>query len=78
MCRDTLDTDGPCFEQEVASPDKLNQGSDESTLNIPAEATMEYFAGIDVSLEFSRICIVDGRDKIIWESTASDPDELVD
>jgi transposase len=40
---------------------------------------MEYFAGIDVSLEFSSICIVDEKGKIIRErKVASDPDELVD
>ncbi len=40
---------------------------------------MEYFARIDVSLEFSSICIVDERGKIIRErKVASDPDELVD
>ncbi len=39
---------------------------------------MEYFAGIDVSHEFSSICIVDERGKIIRErKVASGPDELV-
>ena len=39
---------------------------------------MAYFAGIDVSLEESSICVVDSDGKIIREvKVASDPDALV-
>jgi len=39
---------------------------------------MEYFAGIDVSLEQSSVCVVDGTGKIVREvKVASDPDALV-
>ena len=29
---------------------------------------MEYYAGIDVSLELSSVCVVDGRGKIVKEA----------
>ncbi|MGI9417411.1 MAG: IS110 family transposase [Geminicoccaceae bacterium] len=39
---------------------------------------MEYYCGIDVSLEQSSVCIVDGTGRIVREATvASDPDALV-
>jgi transposase len=39
---------------------------------------MEYYAGIDVSLELSSVCVVDARGKIIKETkVASDPAALV-
>ena len=39
---------------------------------------MEYFAGIDVSLELSSVCVVDATGKIIREAkVASEPDALV-
>lgn len=35
---------------------------------------MEYYAGIDVSLEYSSVCVVDGTGKIFREAkVASDP-----
>ena len=38
---------------------------------------MEYFAGIDVSLEQSSVCVVDGTGKIVREvKVASEPDVL--
>jgi transposase len=40
---------------------------------------MEYFAGIDVSLEASSLCLVDSAGKIIRETkVASEPDALVE
>lgn len=40
---------------------------------------MEYFAGIDVSLEQSSVCVLDGRGKIVREAkVASEPEVLVD
>src|SRR4249920_1798146 len=39
---------------------------------------MEYFAGIDVSLEQSSACVVDGAGKIVREAkVASEPEALV-
>jgi transposase len=39
---------------------------------------MEYFAAIDVSLELSRVCVVDGTGRIVREAkVASEPDALV-
>jgi transposase len=39
---------------------------------------MEYFAGIDVSLEHSRVCVADATGKIVREATvASEPEALV-
>ena len=40
---------------------------------------MEYYAGIDVSLELSSVCVVDAHGKIIREAkVGSDPDALAD
>ena len=39
---------------------------------------MEHYVGIDVSLELSSICVVDGRGKIVKEAkVASEPEALV-
>jgi transposase len=39
---------------------------------------MEYFAGIDVSLEQSSVCVVDGAGKIVRETkVTSEPEVLV-
>ena len=39
---------------------------------------MEYFAGIDVSLEQSSVCVVDAKGKIIREAkVASEPEDLI-
>ena len=38
---------------------------------------MEHFAGIDVSLELSSVCVVDGTGRIVREAkVASEPDAL--
>ena len=40
---------------------------------------MNYYAGIDVSLEWSSACVVDGAGKIVGESKVlSEPDALID
>src|SRR3974377_2122493 len=40
---------------------------------------MDYYAGIDVSLEQSSVCVVDGGGKIIREAkVASEPDALIE
>ena len=39
---------------------------------------MEHYAGIDVSLEFSSVCVVDAQGKIVREvKVASEPEVLV-
>jgi predicted NBD/HSP70 family sugar kinase len=39
---------------------------------------MEYYAGIDVSLELSSVCIVDAKGKIVKENKVeSNPDALI-
>ena len=39
---------------------------------------MEHYAGIDVCLELSSVCVVDGRGKIVKEAKiASEPEALV-
>jgi hypothetical protein len=39
---------------------------------------VEYYVGIDVSLELSNVCVVDGRGKIVKEAkVASEPEALV-
>ena len=38
---------------------------------------MEHYVGIDVSLELSSVCVVDGRGKIVKEAkVASEPEAL--
>src|SRR5437870_11174329 len=40
---------------------------------------MEHYAGIDVSLEYSSVCVVDGTGKIVREAkVASEPEALID
>jgi transposase len=40
--------------------------------------TMDYYAGIDVSLEASGVCVVDGAGKIIREAKVlSEPEDLI-
>src|SRR4029078_11397758 len=42
------------------------------------ETTMEYYAGIDVSLECSSVCVVDGSGNVVREArVASEPDALI-
>jgi len=39
---------------------------------------MDYYAGIDVSLEASSVCVVDGAGKIVREAKlASEPEALI-
>ena len=39
---------------------------------------MEHYAGIDVSLELSSVCVVDAQGKIVKEAkVASDPEDLI-
>jgi len=39
---------------------------------------MEHYAGIDVSLELSSVCVVDTHGKIVKEAkVASDPEDLM-
>jgi transposase len=57
----------------------LKRGPNGSSPNIKRGTAMEYFAGIDVSLEASSLCLVDSAGKIIRETkVASEPDALVE
>jgi transposase len=39
---------------------------------------MEYFAAIDVSLQLSSVCVIDGTGKVVRETkVASDPGALI-
>jgi predicted NBD/HSP70 family sugar kinase len=43
--------------------------------SIKGETTMEHYAGIDVSLECSSVCVVDAKGKILREArVASEPE----
>ncbi|KOF12472.1 transposase, partial [Ensifer adhaerens] len=49
-----------------------------SAPSIKRGTTMDYYAGIDVSLEQSSICVVDGSGKIVREAkVASEPEALL-
>ena len=40
--------------------------------------TMSYYAGIDVSLEASHVCVIDGSGKVVREArVASEPEALI-
>ena len=55
---------------------KRSQGSPCSSI-IEGTTTMEYYAGIDVSLESSSVCVVDGSGRIVREAkVASEPEAL--
>ncbi|ESY30741.1 hypothetical protein X747_31850 [Mesorhizobium sp. LNJC384A00] len=57
----------------------LRRGPSWSAPNIKRGTAMEYFAGIDVSLEASSVCLVDAAGKIIRETkVASDPDARIE
>lgn len=57
----------------------LKRGPNGSAPNIKRGTAMEYFAGIDVSLEASSVCLVDSAGKIIRETkVTSDPAALIE
>jgi transposase len=48
-------------------------------LQASGEMTVKHYAGIDVSLEYSSVCVVDGGGKIVREAKVpSEPDALID
>ncbi|MET3598009.1 transposase [Mesorhizobium shonense] len=50
----------------------------EASAKHQGETTVDYYAGIDVSLECSSVCVVDGQGKIEREAkVASEPDALI-
>src|SRR5258707_12500340 len=56
----------------------LRSQRDEPRSKHQGETTMEHYAGIDVSLECSSVCIVDASGKIVREDkVASEPDVLI-
>src|SRR4051794_39216122 len=55
------------------------RGPSGSAPGISEGTAVEYYAGIDVSLERSSVCVVDGTGKIVREAkVASEPEALVD
>src|SRR5882672_9829938 len=57
----------------------LRSQRDEPRSKHRGETTMEHYAGIDVSLEYSSVCVVDASGKIIREAkVASEPEALID
>ena len=57
--------------------DGVTEGSGGGLLST-SEGRMEYYAGIDVSLDTVSVCIVDGTGKVLHEAkVASEPDALV-
>lgn len=55
----------------------LKRGPNGSAPNIKRGTAVDYYAGIDVSLEASSVCIVDAAGKIVRETkVASDPEAL--
>jgi transposase len=62
----------------VPHMDGVMESRDKPRSKHQGETTMEYYAGIDVSLECSSVCVVDASGKIIRESkVASEPDALI-
>src|SRR5437899_7648386 len=56
----------------------LRSQRDEPRSKHQGETTMEYYAGIDVSLECSSVCVVDANGKIVCEAkVASEPQALI-
>src|SRR6202165_5841014 len=56
----------------------LRSQRDEPRSKHQGETTMDHYAGIDVSLEYSSVCVVDGSGKIVREAkVASEPEALI-
>src|SRR4030081_555275 len=56
----------------------LRSRRDEPRSKHQGETTMDYYAGIDVSLECSSVCVVDANGKILREAkVASEPEALI-
>src|SRR5205823_4979166 len=62
----------------VPHTDGVAESRDEPRSKHRGETTMEHYAGIDVSLEYSSVCVVDGTGKIVREGkVASEPAALI-
>src|ERR1700686_3998716 len=56
----------------------LRSQRDEPRSKHQGETTMEHYAGIDVSLEYSSVCVVEASGKILREArVASEPEALI-
>src|SRR5437762_12497056 len=56
----------------------LRSQRDEPRSKHQGETTMDHYAGIDVSLEYSSVCVVDASGKIVREAkVASEPEALM-
>src|SRR3981189_692442 len=68
-----------CGEAVVPQTDGVNQRSRASPLQHHRGTTMNHYAGIDVSLEQSSVCVVEANGKIVREAkVASDPRSLIE
>src|SRR5437764_5849294 len=72
----------PCTESGEGGCPPIDVGNGVTTESAPNiwrwRTAVEHHAGIDVSLELSSVCVVDGRGKIVREAkVASEPDALV-
>src|SRR5499427_8146930 len=73
---------GPCTESGEGGCPPIDVGNGVTTESAPNiwrwRTAVEHYVGIDVSLELSSICVVDGRGKIVKEAkVASEPEALV-
>jgi hypothetical protein len=58
--------------------DGVTESRDEPRSKHQGETTMKHYAGIDVSLECSSVCVVDANGKILREAkVASEPASLI-
>ncbi|WP_407062383.1 IS110 family transposase [Bradyrhizobium sp.] len=70
---------GLAWKAVVPHSDGVNGVEAEPRSKHQGETTMDYYAGIDVSLECSSVCVVDTTGKIIREAkVASEPQALID
>src|SRR5213082_2077562 len=72
----------PCTESGEGGCPPIDVGNGVTTESAPNiwrwRTAVEHHAGIDVSLELSSVCVVDGRGKIVREAkVASEPGEAV-
>src|SRR5262249_60572295 len=73
---------GPCTESGEGGCPPIDVGNGVTTESAPNiwrwRTAVEHYVGIDVSLELSSVCVVDGRGKIVKEAkVASEPEALV-
>src|SRR6185437_11377264 len=64
--------------QKQVPGERITQKGIDSSRPVTEETTMDHYAGIDVSLECSSVCVVDGSGEIFREAkVASEPEALI-